>query len=112
MRPTLLALLLTLGCKSNKADDPEARDIAQLTVKKLAFEAYPQWAARHVEQACPAKLDELMEFMGPDVSTKDAWGHEFQIGCGPTAPKGARGLAAWSLGPDGKDGTADDIKSW
>ena len=32
--------------------------------------------------------------------------------CGPSLPPGAKGLAVMSAGEDGKEGTADDIKSW
>jgi hypothetical protein len=32
--------------------------------------------------------------------------------CGANLPKGAKGLAIQSAGPDGKLDTKDDIKSW
>jgi hypothetical protein len=32
--------------------------------------------------------------------------------CGANLPAGAHGLAIVSPGPDGKLGTADDVKSW
>jgi hypothetical protein len=31
---------------------------------------------------------------------------------GDTAPPGAKGFAVLSFGPDGSQGTPDDIKSW
>jgi hypothetical protein len=32
--------------------------------------------------------------------------------CGAVLPPGAKGIAVMSLGEDGKEGTADDLKSW
>lgn len=81
-----------------------------LAVKKLAFEAYPQWAAAHPDTACPTSIDELLTYV-PDASAQDPCGHPHQLGCGPTLPAGARGLAVSSLGPDGT-ASADDIASW
>ena len=34
------------------------------------------------------------------------------VACGQNAPAGVKGLAVMSPGEDGKEGTADDIKSW
>jgi hypothetical protein len=42
---------------------------------------------------------------------KDPWGSEFQMKCGDGAPEGAE-FGVLSLGPDKKEGTDDDIKSW
>ena len=111
MRTTLIALALLAGCKSKDADDSKKIDLAQLAAKKYAFEAYPQWAARHPEKECPAQLAELNEFTNA-TDTKDPWGNDFKMGCGSSVPAGAKVFGVWSLGPDGKDGTADDIKSW
>ena len=101
------------ACKKlapKQAMDPV--DATAVVVKKLAFEAYPTWAASHPDNACPDKLDDLLEFVSREVTAKDAWGTPFQMYCGATLPPGARGLAIVSAGPDGKLGTADDIKSW
>ncbi len=114
-RSTLLALALLAACKSTKSDsktdDPRTLELAQLGVKKLAFEAYPTWAAAHADKACPDTIDELVTYVTPD-SAKDPWGNAYKMQCGSSLPPGARGIAVWSLGPDGKDATADDIKSW
>jgi len=32
--------------------------------------------------------------------------------CGPDLPSGAKDIAIVSFGPDGKEGTHDDIPSW
>jgi hypothetical protein len=89
----------------------EKLEHANLAVKKYAYEAYPMWSSLHPEKACPQKIDELYEFMNPD-ELKDPWGHPYRMFCGATLPPGAKGLAASSAGPDGKDGTSDDLQSW
>jgi hypothetical protein len=79
---------------------------AKLAVDKLAFEGYPMWAASNPDKACPDKIEDL----GPDV--KDPWGSAYQLFCGPNAPAGVRGVGIVSNGPDQKQGTDDDIRSW
>jgi general secretion pathway protein G len=86
-------------------------DIAKLAVGKLAGEAYPQWLARNPGQVCPAQLDDLAELTNKK-DTKDPWGNDYKMLCSPSLPAGAKGIAILSLGPDGKEGTEDDIKSW
>ena len=106
-------LSLALGCK----DDPASRfseskiELTQIIVKKLAFEAYPQWAAANSTKACPDSLDPLVEYM-PEQKAVDAWGRSLQMYCGANLPPGAKGLAVTSSGPDGVAGNTDDIKSW
>jgi hypothetical protein len=86
-------------------------DLAGLAVKKLAFEAYPEWSMKHPDKACPDRFDELLEFVD-EKTTKDPWGNDYKMFCGANLPAGARGLAVVSAGEDGKEGTADDVKSW
>ncbi len=86
-------------------------DLAELTTKKYAFEAYPQWALAHPDKACPERLEDLNEYMN-SKDTKDPWGNDYKMFCGPSLPAGAKGVAVMSNGEDGKEGTADDIKSW
>ncbi|HEX8106625.1 MAG TPA: hypothetical protein VF516_02805 [Kofleriaceae bacterium] len=44
--------------------------------------------------------------------TNDIWGRPLKLLCGANLPPGAKGIGVLSLGEDGKEGTADDIKSW
>ena len=106
MRPLLVLLLLG----GTAAADPHV-DEAKILVQKFAFEAYPSWSMAHPEKACPAKLTDLLEYM--DVKTiKDPWKHDLKMFCGANLPKGSKGFAVQSAGPDGKLDTADDVKSW
>jgi hypothetical protein len=41
----------------------------------------------------------------------DPWGGHYRMQCGPDLPPGVRGIEISSPGPDGQEGTADDIKS-
>jgi hypothetical protein len=86
-------------------------DTSLLNAKRLAFEAYPSWAVAHPDAACPKAIDELLEYV-PRGTEQDAWGHPYDMFCGPTLPAGARGLAIRSRGADGQPDTADDLKSW
>ena len=86
-------------------------DIARLTVKKYALEAYPSWATAHPRRACPRSILELDEYMSKD-GAMDPWNNPYYFACGPRAiPKRARGVWVLSAGEDGVFGTADDIRS-
>ncbi len=66
----------------------------------------------------PAFQDEetANKWRGPYLSQepKDAWGHELHYEVVDPATGGAvgAGYKVWSDGPDGQNGTEDDIKSW
>ncbi len=104
-----LALVLLVACGSKEAPppDPQLITTARLGASRLALESYPLWAAKHADKACPDKLADLEG--GAD---NDPWGHPYKMLCGKDAPPGALGFGALSFGPDGKEGTPDDIKSW
>jgi hypothetical protein len=109
-----VAIALTMGgCKEKRENDgtgwaESKADLADTGVKKLAFECYPQWAARPRNTGrCPT-VAELADFGG---SRLDPWGNEFVVGCSDLPP-GAVGIAVSSNGADGKQGTADDVQSW
>ncbi len=117
MRRAAALIVLLCVCKSNDGDarDPKRakaqHDLAQLTVEKYAYEAFPQWAMQHPDKACPAKLAELDEYMSAK-DRDDPWGHPYAMKCGANLPPGAKGIAVYSFGEDGKDGTCDDVQSW
>jgi general secretion pathway protein G len=109
----ILALVmgLVVGPRVMKMFGESKVDIAKLTVKKFADEAYPQWSTHHPDKGCPDQLSDLSDYMN-SKSIKDPWGNPYKMMCGQSLPAGAKGLAVMSFGEDGKEGTEDDIKSW
>jgi len=110
----ILALVMGLivGPRVMKMFAESKTDIAKLTVKKFADEAFPQWARSHPDKGCPDKMEDLAEYMNKN-DTKDPWGSEYKLFCPPNLPAGAKGgIAISSPGEDKKEGTSDDIKSW
>ena len=86
-------------------------DTTKMIVQKMANEAYTHWTMASGKQ-CPDSLKDLEKYRNKK-DTKDGWGNELVMLCGSNAPAGATtGFAVLSMGPDGKQGTEDDIKSW
>jgi hypothetical protein len=86
----------------------DAAELARMQVRKLVFEGFPMWVARPVNaDKCPT-VAELVEFGG---DAEDPWGNAILVRC-TDLPPGAFAIAVWSLGPDGQDGTTDDVRSW
>jgi general secretion pathway protein G len=86
-------------------------EIAKIKIQKLANEGYPQWAMRNPGKDCPERIDELSEVMNAKPP-HDPWGQPYRMLCPPNLPPGVRTIAIVSSGPDKKEGTDDDIKSW
>jgi hypothetical protein len=86
-------------------------DMASMTAKKYAFEAYPSWSVANPDSSCPGSLADLEKYMD-GKGGKDPWGNDYKMFCGANMPAGAHGMAVLSFGEDGKEGTADDVKSW
>ena len=109
----ILALVmgLVVGPRVMKMFGESKGDIAAATVKKYAYEAFPSWSAANPTKGCPDKLEDLNEYMN-NKDTKDPWGGTYKMMCGQNLPAGAKGIAVMSPGEDGKEGTADDVKSW
>jgi len=111
----ILALVMGLlvGPRVFRALSSSKGEVAKNMVKKFAYEAYSEWSMKPSKSgACPTLAD-LAEFMN-SKDTKDPWGEEYVIKCGGDLPAGVTpgSIAVYSKGPDGKDGTGDDIKSW
>ena len=66
--------------------------------------------------AKPADLDDSVAWGGPYIDSdslpKDPWGHDYKYEYPPTHGTTADRPDIWSMGPDGQDGTDDDITSW
>ena len=85
-------------------------EIATMAVRQYASSAYPQWTTT-TRKACPDKITDLNEYVN-DPTAKDPWDNEYQMLCGDQLPAGAKGIGVFSMGPDGKPNTEDDIRSW
>jgi general secretion pathway protein G len=88
-------------------------DTAKQMTKQIEG-AYAKWQVDAVDKDCPDSLDDLKPAMGrrKTETIKDPWGHEYVLKCGDQAPEECEGFCVLSLGKDGKEGTADDIRSW
>jgi prepilin-type N-terminal cleavage/methylation domain-containing protein len=108
-----LVMAFLVGPKVMKMFQEGKEDIARMTVKQLASEAYPRWSARATGKQCPSSLSELTEYSN-NATTKDQWGTEMQMICRDSLPASAQknGIGIVSAGPNGKMGDNDDIKSW
>jgi general secretion pathway protein G len=110
----ILALVMGLlvGPRVMRMFGESKEKIAKMTVDQYANSAFPQWQMKGSNKGCPDKLEDLGEFIDRK-DTKDPWGNPYKMLCGPNLPPGVKnGIAIMSAGPDGKDGTEDDIKSW
>ncbi len=85
--------------------------VAQTEVKSLQNQSYIRWQMKNPGKQCPDSMDELAKLAGKKEA-KDPWGRAYIMRCGDQAPEGSNGLGILSVGPDGKEGTDDDIKSW
>jgi hypothetical protein len=95
-----------IGASETDAGDHSDRIArAQKTVEQYAYEAFPGWAVDHPDLACPTDRSQLDVYVGGS-SGFDPWGHRYAVAC----DAGGR-LVAWSVGPDGVDGSADDVRS-
>lgn len=107
------AIVRMLG-SDTAAESPAGRppmdqaDLVTLLLRAYTEEAYPKWQADHPGQRCPASLDEVAKYFGetaPDLpTTEDPWGHALVMKCDD------KGFGVMSIGPDGKAGTADDVR--
>ncbi len=109
----ILALImgLVVGPRVMKLFGQSKENIAAATVKKYANEAYPMWSQANPDKVCPPGIEALAEYMNSS-DNKDAWGQPYRLLCGPNAPAGVQGIGVVSNGPDQKENTPDDVKSW
>ncbi len=84
---------------------------APLMTYKMAMGNYPS-----TEQGLTALLkapdNNSEKWKGPYIKNlpDDPWGNPYMYRC--PAQKSNEGYDIWSMGPDGKDGTDDDIGNW
>lgn len=93
------------------------KDAKKKTAWMMAKEytnAYAKWYDDNSSDKgeCPDKIEELTKYTNKK-DVKDPWGSLFVMKCGDSAPDdvdGGFGVVSW--GPDKKEGTDDDIRSW
>ncbi|WP_428266101.1 type II secretion system protein GspG [Haliangium sp.] len=85
--------------------------VAAAEVQSLRTQAFIRWQMKNPGKQCPDSLNELATLLDKKEA-KDPWGNEYIMLCGDQAPPGSKGFAVMSKGPDNKQGTEDDIKSW
>jgi hypothetical protein len=109
----MIVLLFVAGVRKvgRELEKTGNRAVAHSEVQEYAFEAYPKWSVEHADKECPDSLKELDKYLTLPSAT-DPWGHPYKMMCGQNLPAGATGIAILSMGPDGEEGTSDDIKSW
>ncbi|MEO8700525.1 MAG: hypothetical protein ABI867_10800, partial [Kofleriaceae bacterium] len=93
------------------AEAPVPASRTQLIVSKYVSDVYPVWLTKNPTKPCPT-IAELAAFVSPDAVTTDEWEKPLVVLCGKDLPTGAKGIAIISVGPDGKLGTPDDLKSY
>ena len=90
----ILALVmgLVVGPRVMKAFSQSKNDIAKLTTKKFATEAYPLWLTSHAGKSCPDKIDDLYE-LADSKDGKEPVGHALHDGLRPRRAGRRQGLA-------------------
>lgn len=95
-------------------DDAELR-LTKIAVDKIANEWYTRWDLAS-DEPCPKSVLELAQAVKATADDiKDPWGNEYKLytSCLNNLPSGVTGsVGILSMGPDRKEGTEDDIKSW
>ncbi len=105
-----LVMGLLVGPRVLRSFQQAEAETTRMLVQQFADDAYVRWRANNPGQACPGSLTELTEYLNSDDTT-DAWGNELVMRCGQNAPEGTN-FGVLSPGPDGQEGTDDDITSW
>ena len=118
----ILLLLAGLSISFFGGMQEDAKKKTTLTYVKLLESAVDQYYM--TVGRCPPNLDALInppqdlpdpgKWAGPYIldsaSDTDPWGNQYMYEIG--TQRSRKGYAIWSLGPDGSDGTDDDICSW
>ena len=86
---------------------PKFKEASINTTRQAEMQAQPiadKWHAEHPDE-CPTveKLKTLRE-LSPTFNSNDAWGKPFKFDCS------GEDVVMYSSGPDGKEGTEDDIR--
>ncbi len=83
------------------------RKVAQAMVNDVASKIVQYMADNNSE--CPKGMDDLVAQKYLPKKQKDPWNHDLIIRCPGTV--NTDGVDVISVGPDGQEGTADDVKA-
>ena len=83
------------------------KKVAQVAVNEIAAKSVQFMTDNNNE--CPKSIDDLVAQKYMPKKQKDPWNHDFILRCPGTV--NTDGIDVVSLGPDGQEGTADDIKA-
>ncbi len=94
-----------VGCNESEQESQGERAKAKLTRQKIGrlVQSYTLWALDSNER-CPESISQLAELATGKRVFADAWGREFVLECSEAR------VSIFSMGPDGKANTADDIR--
>jgi hypothetical protein len=107
--PVMLALPRVLAMRTCCGESPYDR--TALHLRRLAYEGFPLWSAKHDDVRCPTIRELDNEVSHDPDNVRDAWHQPIEIRCGDPLPNGAHGIWLRSAGPDGEFGTDDDLTS-
>jgi len=85
---------------------------SQIKVARIAVNEIAQKTIQYMtdnSNECPKSIDDLVAQKYMPKKQKDPWNRDFILRCPGTI--NADGIDVISLGPDGQEGTADDIKA-
>lgn len=88
----------------------KARKKETITMIHKVKDAVLQWRMDSTGEQCPGSLNDLVTAKILNKEPKDGWGKPFVMKC--PGEHDTDGIDLLSFGKDGKEGTADDIKSW
>jgi general secretion pathway protein G len=83
------------------------KKVAQVAVNEIAAKTVQYMTDNNNE--CPKTVDDLVAQKYMPKKQKDPWNHDFVLRCPGTV--NTDGIDVVSLGPDGQEGTPDDIKA-
>lgn len=104
-----LVMGVLVGPRVLEALSQSKEKIAKMIAKDY-IQAYTRWAADNPEDSCPESLESLRKYRDKK-DDKDPWGSRWVMKCGDTGQEGTM-FGVVSPGPDKKENTQDDIRSW
>lgn len=104
------------GPERNAAVDRANVETTRMRVNRYAADWFTRWSMKS-DKPCPDTLLDVaraVDSTARAAETLDAWKQPLHFICGTGMPSAARGIAVYSIGPNGADenGFGDDIRSW